>query len=254
MGKDKGGQTPAWLEGIANRQVGIGERSAALGEQFANIAKPYLTKAGDYWSALLSGDKGKMQEAVAPAAEQISQLYTGARKNIENFLPRGGERNLAVAQLPQAQAGDLARLYAGVQPQAAGALGALASGGASSGVGLSSVGASYGGNAASAGSSLLNYYGQAAQGRGQAIGGAATGLGTYLGYKAATGGLCWLAFATFGNAARAWRLRYHMLYRAPVWLRLLYRSMGRALAAVVRHSTVAHALSYRYLALAEGRL
>ena len=237
------------MKGIAQGQLDIGKQFANIATGLSNISTPYLQKAGSYWSDILSGDKQKMTAAVAPAAEQVSSVYGGAERSLEAYLPRGGERNLAQANLKTAKASDIARLYAGQQPTAAGQLGALAGIGTGAGAGYGSVGSGYAGQGVGAGSSLLNYYSQQAGAAGQSIGGAAQGIGTYLGMKM---GGCWVAFATFGNSARAWRLRYWMLERAPKWLLATYRVVGPSLAKVIERSAVAHRISYRSLAWAEA--
>jgi len=83
-----------------------------------------LAPASNYWQNLLKGGQAAVQ-ATGPIASQIGQAAQGARNSIMATTPRGGEQNLAVAQSYNDAANNIARLYAGMQPTAAGALGQL---------------------------------------------------------------------------------------------------------------------------------
>lgn len=87
-------------------------------QDLMGAAMPAFEQATDYWNAIMQGGTAARQ-AVGPFIEQLSELYGGQRKSMETFLPRGGERNLALAGLDIQQTGDVARLFAGLQPQAA---------------------------------------------------------------------------------------------------------------------------------------
>ena len=127
-----------------------------------------INPAINYYQGVLAGGP-QAQQAVAPAAQQISQVYSQQQKNEQNLLPQGGERNLALAQLPIQRAGQIASLYQGVQPAAAQAL---------SGIGTNLLG--LGGQA---GQGLVGYQGQQNAQKGAALGGLGQGLGQ-LGGKA----------------------------------------------------------------------
>lgn len=251
----KGGGTPSWARGIAERQVGLGEEALGLARGAFTAAQPYFQQAGHYFRALLQGGQAA-QAAVAPAAENVSQLYAGSRRSIENFLPRGGERNLALATSDISRSNDLARLYAGVQPAAANALMQL--GGVQSGTGTAfgGVGTSLTGQGGLGAASLLNYYSDQQQALGQGLGGLAQGAGTLIGMKKAAkvaAGACWWAFATFGyRDARAWRVRHWVLHRAPGWVLTWYRRLGPTLASACRLRAWRR-ISYHILCVLESR-
>ena len=146
--------------GVANQ--GALQKGAIGGGQSA------LNPALNYYQSLLAGGP-QAQQAVAPAAQQISQVYGQQQQNIQNSLPQGGERNLALAQLPIQRAGQIASLYQGVQPAAAQALSGI-------GTGLLGLGGQVG-------QGLVNYQQSQNQQKGQALGGVGSGLGQ-LGGKA----------------------------------------------------------------------
>ncbi len=93
--------------------------------QQSKMGAPAYGKAVDYYSTLLGGDRAKMQQAVAPAAGQISDTYRGAQANLERMGIRGGGRDQAMAELNRQQAGQLGQLTVGMQPMAAQQLGQL---------------------------------------------------------------------------------------------------------------------------------
>ena len=102
---------------LAGQQLGL-EKS--MFGQGASILAP----ASNYWQSLLHGGQAAVQ-AAGPIASQIGQAAQGARNSIQATMPRGGEQNLALAQSFNDASNNIARLYAGMQPTAAGALGQL---------------------------------------------------------------------------------------------------------------------------------
>lgn len=110
--------------------------SAQLGleQGMFNKAGGLMLPASDFWGNLLKGGQAAVQ-ATGPIASQIGQAAQGARNSIMATTPRGGEQNLAMAQSFNDASNNIARLYAGMQPAAAGALGQL--GGAYLGAGQS---------------------------------------------------------------------------------------------------------------------
>lgn len=124
MGKG-GGESAGIPRDILEDQIGIQQGQLALSRESFGLGKSAWQPAFDYWSALLKGGQ-PARVAVGPFAEEIGAGYDAARGNIEQNLPRGGERNLAVATSELGEARDKARLYAGVQPQAAGQIAQLA--------------------------------------------------------------------------------------------------------------------------------
>ena len=96
----------------------LGQMGQMLGQQGAG----YTGQAGGYFSKVLGGDRAQLQEAVAPEARAVTDLYAGAGKQIERSGMVGPTRDVASAELARTEAGKLSDLYAGARPQAAGAL------------------------------------------------------------------------------------------------------------------------------------
>ena len=135
--------------GDVRRQRELQEQQAALsGRAFEMGAGPFEA-ATDYYSRLLQGGQ-TARLAVEPALAEIDFASEAARRGIEAQLPRGGERNLALAQSRVAQAGTRGKAYTGRQAEAAQALGAL------SGIPFGASPA-FGGTAAGIGQGLLSY-------------------------------------------------------------------------------------------------
>lgn len=103
---------------LAGQQLGL--EKSMFGTAASNA-----TPASNFWQSLLHGGQAAVQ-ATGPIASQIGQAAQGARNSIAATMPRGGEANLATAQTFNDASNNIARLYAGMQPTAAGALGQLA--------------------------------------------------------------------------------------------------------------------------------
>jgi hypothetical protein len=136
--------------------------------------------ATDWYTSLLQGGKGA-QNVVAPSAMNISDVYRGQANTAKNFMPAGGERNLALSTLAQGRARSIADLYANVQPMAAQNLASL-------GFGAAQAGQGFGSNANQGFGSLIGYQGQRNQAKGAALGGIGAGLGSIAGIGLAPGG------------------------------------------------------------------
>lgn len=109
---------------ISQQQLGLQQQQFGLSKQQVGLGDQSLSGAGNYWSSLLQGGQAARQ-AVGPIAGQLGQAAEGARQSILATTPRGGEQNLAVAQNYNQLAGNVANLYAGLQPLAAQNLGQL---------------------------------------------------------------------------------------------------------------------------------
>jgi hypothetical protein len=130
------------------------------------------TPAFDYWNAIMKGGH-EANLALGPEAGAIRGGYDVAQRSIEENLPRGGERNLSLAQLEIEKYGRLANLPTIARRQAAGSLTQL------SGIPFG-VGSAAGGQATTLAGNLLDY---GVSQQEQALGGA-QGIGELL-YKIA---------------------------------------------------------------------
>lgn len=173
------GKGPHVPQSSIDAQVGLQNTEADLLKKYSAIALPNLGTAANYWSDILKGGPSA-QAATAPYAQTIAGQTAAAQKSIRDMLPAGGEKNLALAQLPISQAASIANLYQGLGPAAASQLQALGLGSAGAGTGA-------GGVSANAGGSMANLAGQQAQAKGSMWGGIGSGVGTALGGKMGAG-------------------------------------------------------------------
>lgn len=157
-----------------DQQIALQRETLGLARQAFQTGMGAWQPSFNYWNALLQGGQ-PARVAVGPSAALMRESYEGQRRTMEEGLPAGGERRLALAQADIGEYRDLSRLYAGVQPEAARNLMAL------SGIPFG-VSTNLFGTGAGIGRDLLNtLYGQYAQNQALAQQGAA-GWGNLL-YK-----------------------------------------------------------------------
>jgi hypothetical protein len=173
------GKGPKVPQQAIDANVNLQNTEAGLLKNYSNIALPGLNTASNYWTSLLQGGPSA-QAATAPYAQTIAQQTAANQKNIQNTLPAGGEKNLALAQNQTGMGQSIANLYQGLGPQAAQQLQALSLGSAGAGTGS-------GGVSAGAGASNLNLAGQQANAKGQMWGGIGSGVGSLIGGKLGAG-------------------------------------------------------------------
>jgi hypothetical protein len=97
-----------------------------LQNQLFNTGMTAWQPAANYFQTLLSGNPTAVAQAVGPSRDLIQGQAQSTGQQLAQTLPQGGEANLAQAQNQLQASNNIARLYAGVQPSAAQALGQLA--------------------------------------------------------------------------------------------------------------------------------
>lgn len=167
------GKGPKVPQSSVDTNVNLQSTEAGLLKSYSDIALPNLSTAANYWQSILKGGP-EAQAATAPFAQTIAGQTQAAQRQIQNTLPAGGEKNLALAQLPIAQGQSIANLYQGLGPTAASQLQSLALGSAGAGTGS-------GGVSASAGASNEQLAASQAAAKGQMFGGIGAGLGSAAG-------------------------------------------------------------------------
>jgi hypothetical protein len=183
MGGGKGGVNQAKNNISANSTALTGLAQTAQGQstQLFNSAFPGFQSAENFYTALSSGDPTAIARAISPATQQINQATAGAKQNILNNAPSGGEKNLALEQANVSQGAQVGNLASQGYLNSFNALAGLAGQGISQGTGLANtavggLGASNQGNQAAANLGI--------QQKGQTLGavggllGDATSLGT----------------------------------------------------------------------------
>lgn len=151
-------------------QQAAGGQLLNQGQSLFGAGMPAMRSALSYYDTLLQGNRAAQSQAIAAPTAQITDLYRGAERNLDRQGIRGGERDLAAAELGRDRTSKLAQLTTGVQPMAAGQLGAL--GGSAAGMG---VGASQG--AGSIYSTILGQQFQNRQNTNSMYGAAGAGIG-----------------------------------------------------------------------------
>lgn len=73
----------------------------------------------NYWSSILSGDRGKMTSAMAPEISRIGEGYKTAGETSAALNPRGGPSASFLSELPFSQQRDVTSLLQGARPAAA---------------------------------------------------------------------------------------------------------------------------------------
>lgn len=102
------------------------DRQFQMQQQLLNTGLSVFNPAADYFKSLLSGDPTKVAQAVGPTSDVLKGQAASQSRQLAATMPAGGEANAAQAENAQNSSNNLARLYAGVQPGAATALGQLA--------------------------------------------------------------------------------------------------------------------------------
>jgi len=242
---------------LAQQQLDLQKQQMAFGTGLINkgISEAWQPSA-NYWNVLLKGDPTAVAQATGPYQDLIRQNAATTEQGIQSSAPLGGERNLALAQNQIQASNNTARLYAGMQPTAAAALGQLAGLPVQSGVGVTGQAAP---NVSSAGKAFQNSAqagnakgGQLGNSLGQLIArGQNKGSGKGSGNPTAPGdpSICWIAQALYGdddprvNAIRAYLLGPFSQSLHGRMIVELYRRTGQRIAALARrYSFIAAAL------------
>ncbi len=117
----------------AGGKKGGGAAKDAANKQFQMQQQLFQTALGawqpaaDYFKKLLSGDPTQIAQAVGPTSDILKGQAQSQARQLSATMPAGGESIAAQGANAQGSYNQLARLYAGVQPGAATALGQLAS-------------------------------------------------------------------------------------------------------------------------------
>lgn len=107
------------------------------GSQLMSLAPKTYGPVIDYYSRLLSGNRGEMTQALAPEINQIGEGYGAQTQAAANLMPRGGGRATMLQNLPYQQTRDVQSLMQTARPQAAGGL--LQAGNAAVGQGIQAL-------------------------------------------------------------------------------------------------------------------
>lgn len=129
MGKGSGGLSPnvgSSLTSNASALETLAGQQAQQGQQLFNLALPGYEQAQQYYGAIASGSPYAISTATAPAIAQIAASTQGAKQNILQNAPAGGEKNLAIEQADVNQGAQVGQVTTGAYGGAQNALGQLA--------------------------------------------------------------------------------------------------------------------------------
>jgi hypothetical protein len=218
---------------VAKEQADTASAANTRSQALYDTTAPGITTAENYYQTLAKGDPNSIYKAIAPAATQVSAASDAAKKNINDTMPRGGEKLLAMEQADIAKSSQIGNLLTQSYTSSFPALANLGG----QGVGLSVNQMS---NAIAALGGASNTYGNVAQE--QSAGKAAT-MG-FLGSLAGAGGevgsaaafACWIAEVLFGESDNRTKILRYWLNRDHYdsWFMVLYRRYGQRVAAILR--------------------
>ena len=141
MGSGKGGDSNYQDAMAANSTAltALAQQQGANSQKLFNESNPGFESAESFYTALSSGDPYAISRATAPAVQQVNQATAGAKQNILQSDPNGGEKNLALEQADVTQGAEVGKLGAGAYTGSFNALASLA--GQGTGEGIQSAGA-----------------------------------------------------------------------------------------------------------------
>jgi hypothetical protein len=116
MGKSSPGVSSDVSQGeIANEQalVSIAQTQEKQSQQLFAESNPGFLSAENFYGALSTGSPYAISTAISPAVQQIGQATAGAKQNIMNSTPAGGEKNLALQQADVAQGAQVGQAATG---------------------------------------------------------------------------------------------------------------------------------------------
>ena len=96
--------------GLATQLTSLMGQQQGESNQLFNLAFPGMSSAEQFSQALASGSPNLIAAVTSPAAQQISQQAAGAKQNILNTSPSGGERNLALENVDVSQGAQLGQV------------------------------------------------------------------------------------------------------------------------------------------------
>jgi hypothetical protein len=104
--------------GLTNSLAGAGGGSYNRGADVFEKGLSTMQPSVDYWTKLLTGDRGTAMNAISPAVHAVNSQADQQRRTLAEG-PRGGGTASNLAQLPQQQTAIISNLLSGAQSGAA---------------------------------------------------------------------------------------------------------------------------------------
>jgi hypothetical protein len=118
MTKSAAQRSPEELAALANSNKAAAGMNDA-GNEMLSESRPYMRKAGGYYSTLLGGNRAAMQQATAAPRAMLQEQLRGQEGKLATSGIRGAARDVIGGQMSRDNAGKVAGLTTGVQPYAA---------------------------------------------------------------------------------------------------------------------------------------
>ena len=106
--------------------VSLASQQNANSQQLFNQTAPGLATAENFYGSLATGNPYSIATATAPAVQQITKATEGAKQNILQNDPAGGEKNLAIENADVAQGAKIGDVTSGAYLNSYNALAQLA--------------------------------------------------------------------------------------------------------------------------------
>ncbi len=90
--------------------LGLSSTQQNEANQLYQLGLPAEQQAAAHYQAMASGSPSAIQTAIAPGVQQIQQATQGAKQNILNTAPSGGEKNLAIENADVSQGAQIGQL------------------------------------------------------------------------------------------------------------------------------------------------
>jgi hypothetical protein len=117
----------------SNALTAIAQQQQNQSSQLFNESNPGFVTAENFNQTLASGDPYAISRAISPATQQIATATAGAKQNIMNNAPAGGEKALALESADVAQGAQVGSAATGSYLNSFSALSQLAGQGTSEG-------------------------------------------------------------------------------------------------------------------------
>ncbi len=128
MGKSSGlsPQVQAGEQANATALTQIAQQQAGNAQTLFQESNPGFQSAEQFYGNLSTGDPYSIAKAISPATQQIAASTQGAKQNIMNNAPAGGEKNLALEQADVSQSAEVGKAATGSYLNSFNALASLA--------------------------------------------------------------------------------------------------------------------------------
>src|SRR6516165_2006402 len=96
-----------------------------MSQTMSNLAGKSFNPVVDYWSRILSGNRGAAMSALAPEIARMGSQNTAEMKAASELMPRTGGRATMMQQMPFQNMQNVQSMFQSLRPTAAGQLGTL---------------------------------------------------------------------------------------------------------------------------------